>query len=115
VHHDHLSDPSANYWVRDGIKRAVWLALDDRDPMTAVDVHEAVHGMCHIGSVRRHLARLAADGLVEQTIDGWVRRLEAVEPPGIDYQRARRDRHEAERASWRQWRADTNKGKDGRS
>jgi hypothetical protein len=105
VHRGHLSDPKANYWVRDGIKRKVWLALDDREPMTAVEVHAAIHGMCHVGSVRRLLARMLADGVVERTDDGWLRKLDATEPPGVDYATARRQRHEAQRLTWRTWRA----------
>jgi hypothetical protein len=105
VHRNHLSDPRANYWVRDGVKRVVWLALDDREPMTAVEVHAAIHGMCHVGSVRRLLARMLADGVVERIDDGWLRKLDATEPPGVDYATARRERHEVQRMTWRTWRA----------
>jgi hypothetical protein len=99
-----LADPKANYWVRDGAKRAVWLALDDREPMTASAVHEAIHGMVHVGSVRRLLARMLDDGVVRRSPDGWTRLLTADEPPGLDYARVRRQRHETQRAAWRAWR-----------
>jgi hypothetical protein len=100
-----LADPSRNYWVRDGHKRAVWMALDDRDPMTPGEVHDAIGGMVHVGTVRRLLHRLDLDGMAVRTADGWVRRLDVDEPPGIDYAARRRERHAAERMTWRTWRA----------
>jgi hypothetical protein len=97
-----LSDPAANYWVRDGHKRRVWLVLDDREAMTTREVWDACHRSPVVRSVRRLLARLAIDGLAVRTEDGrWLRVAHAAEPPGRDYASERKARHTAERVKWR--------------
>jgi hypothetical protein len=102
VHRGELSDPGANYWVRGGHKRRVWLTLDDREPLTAREVWEACHRSPTERSVRRLLVGLEADELVVRTVDGgWLRVPNAAEPVGVNYAAHRRARHEAERVAWR--------------
>jgi hypothetical protein len=95
-----LTDPSDPYWHRWATGWAVYRLLDADD---AHNAHELAAGTgLHVGSVRRILARFAAEGIAERDADGlWTARLGVTPQRGlIDHRALRHARHRAEREVW---------------